>query len=102
MTRKTNADLQAEVQQLKQEIEMLKAQDSGLISWESRLRDFEIRWALHADASSVAMKNHIADWKTHWEEIHNLGVDLPKYWAAITKWFSEIKESVQLPLLATK
>ena len=26
MTRKTNADLQAEVQQLKQEIEMLKAQ----------------------------------------------------------------------------
>ena len=102
MTRRTNAELLEEVQQLKQEIEMLKAQDSGLISWESRLRDFEIRWALHADASSIAMKHHIADWTTHWEEIHNLGVDLPKYWASLIEFAGQTKKEVLSLIPTTK
>ena len=74
MTRKTNAQLTEEVRQVKRALE---DRDSELISFATYQRDFENRWALHAD------------------EWHNLyQVDCPQYWADLIKFVSQAKQEV--------
>ena len=46
MTRRTNAQLLEENRELKKALE---DRDSELISWATYQRDFQNRWALHAD-----------------------------------------------------
>ena len=74
MTRRTNAQLLEENRELKKALE---DRDSELISWATYQRDFENRWALHAD------------------EWHNLyQVDCPQYWANLIKFVSQAKQEV--------
>ena len=74
MTRRTNAQLLEENRELKKALE---DRDSELISWATYQRDFENRWALHAD------------------EWHNLyQVDCPQYWADLIKFVSQAKQEV--------
>ena len=74
MTRKTNAQLLEENRELKKALE---DKDSELISWATYQRDFQNRWALHAD------------------EWHNLyQVDCPQYWADLIKFVSQAKQEV--------
>ena len=74
MTRRTNAQLLEENRELKKALE---DRDSELISWATYQRDFDNRWALHAD------------------EWHNLyQVDCPQYWADLIKFVSQAKQEV--------
>ena len=74
MARKTNAQLTDEVRQLRQALE---DRDAELISWATYQRDFQNRWALHAD------------------EWHNLYmIDCPQYWANLIKFFGQAKQEV--------
>ena len=74
MTRRTNAQLLEENRELKKALE---DRDSELISWATYQRDFENRWALHAD------------------EWHNLyQVDCPQYGADLIKFVSQAKQEV--------
>ena len=74
MARKTNAQLTDEVRQLRQALE---DRDAELISWATYQRDFQYRWALHAD------------------EWHNLYmIDCPQYWANLIKFFGQAKQEV--------
>lgn len=74
MTRKTNAQLLEENRELKKALE---DRDSELISWATYQRDFQNRWALHAD------------------EWHNLyQVDCPQYWANLIKFVTQAKKEV--------
>ena len=80
MTRKTNAQLLEENRELKNALE---DRDSELISWATYQRDFQNRWALHAD------------------EWHNLyQVDCPQYWANLIKFVTQAKQEV-LSLIPT-
>ena len=82
MTRKTNAQLTEEVRQLRQALE---DRDAELISWATYRRDFENRWALHAD---------------EWHALYN--VDCPQYWNNLTRWMSQAREEVKLLLPVLK
>ena len=74
MARRTNAELLEENRTLKKALE---DRDSELISFATYQRDFENRWALHAD------------------EWHNLYmIDCPQYWAELIKFFSQAKQEV--------
>ena len=74
MARRTNAELLEENRALKKALE---DRDSELISFATYQRDFENRWALHAD------------------EWHNLyQVDCPQYWANLIKFVSQAKQEV--------
>ena len=82
MTRRTNAELLEENRALKKALE---DRDAELISWATYQRDFQNRWALHAD------------------EWHNLySIDCPQYWASLIKFAGQAKQEVLSLIPTTK
>ena len=80
MARRTNAELLEENRVLKKALE---DRDSELISFATYQRDFENRWALHAD------------------EWHNLYmIDCPQYWSTLIKGMTQAKHEI-LELIPT-
>ena len=89
MTRRTNAELLEENRNLELDNLALKKaledRDAELISFATYQRDFQNRWALHAD------------------EWHNLySIDCPQYWANLIKFAGQAKQEVLSLIPTTK
>ena len=75
MARKTNAQLQEELASLRK---ALDEKDAELISWATYQRDWDNRWAIHADECNLLFNE-----------------DCPRYWSNIKRWAADSKEAWQ-------